>query len=198
MPLAAARKSESHGAPAGTWSPISAIRPRIDAALVALSPRVGNCSRWIHALRSIERRSMNGPMPDVIWVFSSAQKLGRPFQHEIAIRLDPLPRIRLLPPKIEQEHPVLVVDSDHHVDRIVAAVGRHRVVGSAIDREKPGRVIDVGFKPFVLEERPDFLGRLLLIERCKVLWRDVALDALKGSCIEFPRPQGFAGRRDRL
>ena len=149
---------------------MSAMRPRIDAALVALSPRVGNCSRWIHALRSIERRSINGRIPDVIWVFSSAQKLGR----HSSTRSQYASTHSRGSAKIEQQHALLVVDPDHHVHRVVAAIRRHRIVGSAIDREKlgrviDGRVIDVGFQPLVLEERPHLLRRLLLVKRGKVL-----------------------------
>ena len=41
-----ARKAAYHGARSGTYNPLSAMRPRIDCARRALSPRVGNCSRY--------------------------------------------------------------------------------------------------------------------------------------------------------
>ena len=37
----------------GTWSPSISILPRMDCALTALSPRVGNAFRWIQARRSL-------------------------------------------------------------------------------------------------------------------------------------------------
>jgi hypothetical protein len=40
-----ARKAANHGARIGTYKPSSAMRPRIDCARRALSPRVGNCVR---------------------------------------------------------------------------------------------------------------------------------------------------------
>src|SRR5262249_12121701 len=38
--------------------------------------RVGNCSRFVYACRSLARAVMKGPTPEVIWVFSSAQNAG--------------------------------------------------------------------------------------------------------------------------
>src|SRR5262245_21205528 len=69
-------RSSSHGARAGTYKPSSSILPRMLCARTALSWRVGNCSRFVYACRSLARAVMKGPTPEVIWVFSSAQNAG--------------------------------------------------------------------------------------------------------------------------
>ena len=52
------------------------MRPRIDWARTALSPRAANGVRATKALRSRMRRSRNGPTPDLICPGSSAQPIG--------------------------------------------------------------------------------------------------------------------------
>ncbi len=78
------------------------MRPRIDCARTALSPRVGKTRRATKAWRSRIRRSRKGPMPARIWPVSSAQSVGFHNPHEIAERLNPGIRGSLATPQIEQ------------------------------------------------------------------------------------------------
>ena len=115
------------------------MRPRIDCARTALSPRAANCWRatnaaaLAHAL--FEERADAGP--DLPLLFRPADR--PPCEHEIAERLDPFVRGGTPAPEIEQVHAPLGIEADHDMHRVVAAIGGHRVVGAAVDAKMLAR-----------------------------------------------------------
>ena len=126
---------------AGTYRPSSAMRPRIDCARTALSPRAANGWRATKARRSRMRRSEERADAglDLPALLGPADRL--PLQHEVAERLDPLVRRRLLAPQVEQVHAALRVEADHHMHGVVAAAGAHRVIGGAVGAQGPAESV---------------------------------------------------------
>src|SRR5207245_1059884 len=102
--------------------------------------------------------------PDLPLLLGPAEWL--PVQHQIAKRLDPLVSGGLSTPQIEKVEVPLRVKPDNQVDRVVPAIGRNRIVGSAVHPQRvAGGHAVIALEPFRLEVIALLGGWALLVQR---------------------------------
>ena len=97
-------------------------------------------------------------------------------------------------PDIKEIHAIFRVDPDHHMHRVVAAMGGDGVVRSAIDVERLARrLARIGAEPLVLEVIPGLGRRPLLVERRPVARKLRRLLVAQKAGVDTGRTGGVIG-----
>ena len=100
------------------------MRPRMDCARTALSPRLTDCVGVTLDCAALEERAhARNDLPVLL-----GPERRPPFFHQIAPSLDPDIGRFLASPEIEQIHAVLGVDADNDVHRVIAPMRGDGVV----------------------------------------------------------------------